>query len=111
MNVGNPFFNVSTFVSDEAAGLLPVTWQSLHTVVDAMQTACYGPNFNPGRCAALSRQVGRIRMQNQCLRAQGARAPAVPAVVANPSSPAAVMAALAAVGARPPTSLAAAMCR
>jgi hypothetical protein len=75
MNPRSRLFNVSTFVSDEAAGLYPVSRRDLATVVAAMEGACYGPTFQPGRCAALSQMVGRIRMQNKCLESQGGNGP------------------------------------
>ena len=67
----NPLFYVGTFVSDQAAGLQPINTRDIGTVVAAMNAACYGPGkFQPGRCAALSQMVGRIRAQNQYLLGQ-----------------------------------------
>ena len=90
-SIKSPFFTVGTFVSDEAAGLLPVTQRDLTTVVNSMQNACYGSDFQPTRCALLSQMVGRIRMQNQCLRGQPMEAD-VATVTAVPASPQEVLA-------------------
>jgi len=93
MDPKNPLFYVGTFVSEEAAGMLPVSNKDIGTVVTAMNAACYGPGpFQPGRCAALSQMVGRIRTQNQCLLGQPASADI--AVTANAAlSPATTLAA------------------
>jgi hypothetical protein len=70
MDPRSPFFYTSTFITNEAAGIVPVSSQDLSTVVASMQDACYGTTFDPARCASLSQMVGRMRTQNACLTNQ-----------------------------------------
>lgn len=124
MNAQNPLFYTGTFVSTNAAGLMPPTRQNMATLVGAMQSACYGSTFQPDRCAMLSQMVGRLRTEDACAQAQfraaGAQAvmdvrgldqPAVatlaaatPPVVLE-SNPPTVAAALAALGSQSGTGL------
>jgi len=64
----NPLFYVSTFVNNEAAGLLPYSQVGLDSLVASMQSACYGQNFDAARCSLLSQMVGRVRQQDACAR-------------------------------------------
>ena len=64
MNPTHPLFYTSTFVSNQAAGLLPN--YDLATVAGARNAACYGSGSDGARCAALSQMVGRITQQSTC---------------------------------------------
>ena len=64
MDVRNRLFYASTFVDNNAAGLLPASAAGMGTLVDAMTEACYGDVYQPDRCAILSQMVGRIRTQD-----------------------------------------------
>jgi len=64
MDPRNPLFYASTFVDNNAAGLLPPTQSQMDTLVSAMTQACYGDVFQPDRCAVLSQMVGRVRTQD-----------------------------------------------
>ena len=64
MDPRNPLFYASTFVDNNAAGLLPPTQSQMNTLVSAMTQACYGDVFQPDRCAVLSQMVGRVRTQD-----------------------------------------------
>lgn len=69
-NPTNPLFYAGTFVSNNAAGLVPPSRASMATLVDSMQAACFGPTFQADRCAILSQQVGRLRTQDACARSR-----------------------------------------
>lgn len=64
MDPRNRLFYASTFVDNNAAGLLPPTAARMETLVDAMSQACYGNPFQPDRCAILSQMVARVRTQD-----------------------------------------------
>jgi hypothetical protein len=66
MDPQNPLFYVSTFVTNNAAGLAPPSQMTLDTLVSDMADACYG-SFQPDRCSVLAGMVGRIRTQDACL--------------------------------------------
>ncbi len=62
----NPLFYVSTFVNNEAAGLLPYSQVGLNSLVATMQSACYGKDFDGARCSLVSQMVGKVRTQDAC---------------------------------------------
>lgn len=96
MDPRNPLFYASTFVDNNAAGLLPPTQSQMDTLVSAMTQACYGDVFQPDRCAVLSQMVGRVRTQDA---RQAALVTNGRAVVGAP------VAALASIGTAPPTAV------
>ena len=104
--VQNPLWYASPYVSDAAAGLLPL--RNLDTVAGAMNAACSGPGTDATRCAALSQMYGRASRQAVCVMGYpGAAAPmAQPPVLADIQmqqavGKASVLAALSAVGSAP----------
>lgn len=102
MDPRNPLFYASTFVDNNAAGLLPPTQSQMNTLVSAMTQACYGDVFQPDRCAVLSQMVGRVRTQDarQAAIVTGGRtaASATLASTAPPPTAVNVAAALAVLG-------------
>ena len=66
MDPRSPLFYVSTFVTNNAAGLLEPSQMTQATLVSEMAEACYG-SFQPDRCSVLSGMVGRLRTQDSCL--------------------------------------------
>jgi hypothetical protein len=64
MDPTRPLFYTSTFVTNQAAGLMPN--YDLSTVAGARAAACFGSGADGARCAALSQMVGRITQQNTC---------------------------------------------
>jgi hypothetical protein len=67
----NRLFYASTFIDNNAGGLQPPSAANMDTLVNAMSEACYGSVFQPDRCAVLSQMVGRIRTQDDKLKAVG----------------------------------------
>ena len=64
-------FYASTFIDNNAGGLQPPSAANMDTLVNAMTEACYGSVFQPDRCAVLSQMVGRIRTQDEKVKAVG----------------------------------------
>ncbi len=121
MNPQNPLFYTSTFVNNDAAGLLPPYLTNISSLTSSMQRACFTPSgFDPLQCSLLSQAVGRSRAHQVCMGMGGSTsspAGGVSAVVVPPTGlaavtpipapvgPVTVAAALAALGSTP-TSLA-----
>jgi hypothetical protein len=57
-------FYTSTFIDNNAGGLLPPTAASMGTLMNSMTEACYGEVFQPDRCSILSQMVARVRTQD-----------------------------------------------
>lgn len=118
MNPRNPYFYVATF----APGPLPAGGD-LNTLVTSMNDACYGPMFQPDRCAVLSQMVGRVRQQDACAKspvtagsslavsgaAMAAPKPVATETLTNPSA-STVAAALRTVGSQPKSGGGLALC-
>ena len=83
LGIRNHLFTTGTFVS-QAPGVVPA--RDLATAVSAMNGACYATAgaFDAPRCAALSADVGRLRMQSAC--EFGGRYAPVPASVPSPDA-------------------------
>lgn len=119
MDPRNPLFYVSTFVSDNAAGLVPPSRASMDTLAQSMAVACDPKSFQADLCALRSQQVGRIRAQDACWNAPKypptgqfppaptnslAVLPGTTPMVKDPTAPQTITAALAALGAKSSTS-------
>jgi hypothetical protein len=112
LKVGDHLFTAGAFASQEP-GVVPA--RDLNTAVSAMNGACFGTGqFDAARCAALSADVGRLRMQSACalgvqLAPPPVSVPSDEAILAAVSAPAAARAsaniamlqALSAIGSNP----------